>query len=111
VVAANLALRFLLELAGFAAVGWWGWHVSGSTLGGLALAIALPLAVAVVWGAFISPKAKVEVSRVVWYGLQVVIFGAAALALASVWAPWAGIVFALVVVANTTLLAISGEAR
>jgi hypothetical protein len=48
---------------------------------------------------------------VVWYGLQVVIFGAAALAFASVWSPWAGIAFALVAIANTALLAAAGEAR
>jgi hypothetical protein len=110
-VAANLGLRFFLELAALAAMGWWGWHSGGSTPGRLALAIVLPLVVAVVWGVFIAPKAKVKVSRPVWYGLQVVIFGAAALALASVWSPWAGVAFALIVVANTTLLAIAGERR
>ena len=72
-VAANLGLRFLLELAALAAVGWWGWHIGGSTLGRLVLAIVLPLGVALVWGAFIAPKARVKVSRPVWYGLQVLI--------------------------------------
>ena len=110
-VAANLALRFLLELVALAAVGWWGWHVGGSTSGQLSLAIALPLAVALAWGAFIAPKARFSVSRPVWYGLQVVIFGAAALALASVWSTAAGIAFALVIVANTTLLALAGKRR
>ena len=110
-VAANLGLRFLLELVALSAVGWWGWQSGGSTFGRVALAVALPLVVALVWGAFIAPKARFDVSRVVWYGLQVVIFGAAALALASVWSPWAGIAFALVVIANTALLAAAGEAR
>ena len=110
-VAANLGLRFLLELAALSAVGWWGWHTGNSTLGRLALAVVLPLTVGVVWGAFIAPKARVEVSRPVWYGLQVVIFGAAALALASVWSPWAGAAFALIVLTNFALLAIAGERR
>ena len=110
-VASNLGLRFLLELAALAAVGWWGWHIGGSTLGRLVLAIVLPLGVALVWGAFIAPKARVKVSRPVWYGLQVLIFGAAALALVSVWSPWAGVAFALIVAANTALLAIAGERR
>jgi hypothetical protein len=110
-VAANLGLRFLLELAALAAVGWWGWHTGGSTLGRLALATVLPLVVAVVWGVFIAPKARVKVSRPVWYALQIVIFGSASLALASVWSPWAGVAFALIVVANIALLAIAGERR
>lgn len=109
--AANLGLRFLLELAALAAVGWLGWHTGGSTVGRVALAVVLPLVVAVVWGAFIAPRARFKVSRAVWYGLQVVIFGAAALALASMWSPAAGIVFALVVLANTALLAVADEAR
>jgi cytochrome b len=110
-VTANLALRFVLELAALAAVGWWGWRSGGSTLGRVALAVVLPVAVAVVWGLFIAPKARFHVSKPVWYGLQVLIFGAAALALASVWTPVAGIALALIVVANTTLLAFAGERR
>ena len=110
-VASNLGLRFLLEVAALAAVGWWGWHIGGSTWGRLVLAIVLPLGVALVWGALIAPKARVKVSRPVWYGLQVLIFGAAALALVSVWSPWAGVAFALIVAANTALLAIVGERR
>jgi hypothetical protein len=103
---ANLGLRFLLELAALAAVAWSGWQAGGSVAASLALAIALPIVVAVVWGAFVSPRARFDVPRPVWYGLQVVIFGAASLALASAWAPAAGIVFALVVAANLALLAI-----
>ena len=98
--AANLALRFVLELCALAAVAWWGWTVN------VALGVALPLAVVVVWGAFISPKARFQVPQAVWYGLQAIIFGAAALALAAVWSTAAGIVFALVVAANLGLLAI-----
>jgi len=101
---ANLGLRFLLELAALAAVAWWGWETGGSAAPSLALAIGLPTVVAVVWGAFIAPKAPFHVSRPVWYGLQVAIFGGASLALASAWSPAAGIVFALVVAANLALL-------
>jgi cytochrome b len=66
VVAANLGLRFLLELVALSAVGWWGWQLGGSTFGRVALAAALPLVVALVWGAFIAPKARFEVSP--WSG-------------------------------------------
>jgi hypothetical protein len=102
--AVNLGIRFLLELAALGAVGWWGVDTGGSILGKVVLGAGLPLVVAVVWGRFISPKASVKVSRPVWFALQAVIFGAAALALVSVWSVAPGIVFAIVVAANTALL-------
>ena len=54
---ANLALRFLLELAALAAVGYWGWDA-----GGPLLAIAAVAAVAVVWGLFVAPKRRFDLS-------------------------------------------------
>ena len=104
---ANLGLRFLLELASLGAVAWCGWEIGNSTAAQVLLAIVFPLVFALVWGTFIAPKAAVRVSRPVWYGLQIVLFGAAALALASVWLVWAGIVFALVVAANLVALAVA----
>jgi uncharacterized protein DUF2568 len=98
--AANLGLRFLLELGALAALGWWGWTVHP------ALGLVLPVVTAVVWGLFVSPKARYPVSRVAWYAIQVVIFGAAALALGAVWSVVAGIVFALAVAANLVVLAV-----
>jgi len=103
-VPANLALRFLLELAALAAVSWCGWELGSSTAARLALAVVFPLAVAFVWGTFIAPKARVKVSRPVWLALQIAIFVLAALALAVVWSPWAGIALLLVFVANLLLL-------
>ena len=94
-VPANLALRFVLELAALAAVAWCGWELGGSTAARLALAVLFPLAVAFVWGTFIAPKARVKVSRPVWLALQIGIFVVAAIALASVWSPWAGIALLL----------------
>ena len=104
---ANLGLRFLLELASLGAVAWCGWEIGNSTAAQVLLAIVFPLVFALVWGTFIAPKAPVQLPRVVWYGLQVVLFGGAALALASVWSAWAGIVFAVVVAANLVVLAVT----
>jgi hypothetical protein len=103
-VPANLALRFLLELAALAAVSWWGWETGGSTAARLALAIVFPLAVAFVWGTFIAPKARVKVARPVWLVVQIAIFVVAAHALAVVWSPWLGIALLLLFVANLLLL-------
>lgn len=65
-----LTIRFLCELGALVAVGWWGYHVH------IALAIALPLIVGVVWGLFVAPRAKTRlrdpwrflVESVVWVG-------------------------------------------
>src|SRR5215831_14486158 len=103
---ANLGLRFLLELAALGSVAWCGWVIGNSTAAQVLLAIVFPLVFALAWGTFIAPKAPVRVPRPVWYGLQFVLFGAASLALASVWSTWAGIVFALVVAAHLVVLAV-----
>lgn len=67
---AILTVRFLCELGVLVAVGWWGYHVH------LALAIALPLAVGIIWGLLIAPRAKRRqrdparfiVESIVWTG-------------------------------------------
>jgi hypothetical protein len=97
---ANLGLRVLLELAAIAAVAWWGWGAQGWWLGLLAAA-----ALIVVWGTFIAPKRRVQVPPAVWWALQVVVFGAAALALGAAWSVVAGVVFALVVAVHLGLAA------
>ena len=80
---ANLVLRFLLELGALGAAGYWGATVPGGRPIKTALAIGAPVAVALVWGVFISPKALIPTGR---YGraiLGFVVFSLAALALAA----------------------------
>ena len=50
----NLALRFLLELVAWGAVGLWGWSVTDGALRYL-LAMGLPLLVMALWGIFAVP--------------------------------------------------------
>jgi hypothetical protein len=87
--AANLALRFLLELAALAALAYWGWGVTW------ALAIAAPATWIVLWATFGSPKARVTLSTPQRIAFEAVVFGAAAVAL---WAAgqelWAVVLFA-----------------
>lgn len=54
-VIANLALRFLLELAALGAVGYWGFSASHSWLVKLVAGIGLPLVMAAAWGIFRVP--------------------------------------------------------
>ena len=73
--AANLALRFLLELAALTALAYWGWGVSW------VVAIAAPAAWIALWATFGSPKARVTLSATQRIAFEAVVFGAAAVAL------------------------------
>jgi Protein of unknown function (DUF2568) len=79
----NSGVRFLLELAALGATGSWGWQ-TGSGVGRPLLAIAAPLAVAVVWGLLLAPRARWFPPLGVRVGLEVAVFGSAAAALADV---------------------------
>ena len=55
--AANLALRFLLELTALAALVYWGLRTGATLLADVLLAVAAPLAFATLWGLFVAPRA------------------------------------------------------
>ena len=78
--AANLGLRFLLELGALAAVGYWGLE-TGDGLLGWVLAIAAVGAVIAVWALFVSPKHTIETSKQVSFAIELAVWVAAAAAL------------------------------
>lgn len=80
--AANLALRFLLELAALAALGYWGGTAPTSTAARAVLAVALPVAAAAFWGIFVAPRARVVLPTGVRMMLGLLVFAVAAAALA-----------------------------
>ena len=88
--AANLALAFVVELAGLAVLGWWGYDA-----GGIALAIVFPLVAAAAWGAFMAPKARRHVPVVGLAALAAVVAG-----LVEVGHPVLAAGFAVVALAN-----------
>ena len=53
--AANLILRFFLEIIALISLGVWGWKQSGSWFR-LLLAIGIPVIIAVIWGTFAVPN-------------------------------------------------------
>jgi hypothetical protein len=79
---ANLALRFLLELALLAALGVWGAHAGATGFLSDTLAVAAPLAAVILWGAFVSPKARVPAGWQARLGVELALFGAAIAGLA-----------------------------
>ena len=101
---ANLALRFLLELCALAAIGLWGFQIGQGTLMKFGLGIGAPLLAAVVWGAFVSPRAAVPVPLAVWLLLQALIFGLAIAGLIATGHQTLAWIFVLAVVINSILL-------
>ena len=92
---ANLGLRFLLELGLLVGVGWWGGHVVGWWA-----AVALPLGAALVWGSFLSPRARWTMPPAARLVLELVLFGLAAAGYYGAGRPWLGVGFAAAVVVS-----------
>lgn len=99
----NLALRFLLELAGLAAFGYWGWTQFDGALR-FVMAIGLPILAAAIWGTFRVPndasangKAPVPVPGIVRLLIEVDFFGFATWCLFNTGATTAGWIFGIAV--------------
>jgi hydrogenase/urease accessory protein HupE len=98
--AANLTLRFLLELCALAAVAYWGSRVSDSTAVNVALAVAAPLALATYWGVVLSPKAKNRPDPPLRTVLELGALGLAVAALATAGEPVLAAILAVTAVLN-----------
>jgi hypothetical protein len=101
--AANLALKFLLELGALAAFAYWGSR-TGPTAVNVVLGVGAPLAMAVVWGTWAAPKASRRLAGRARIGLELSVFTLAALALVAAGAPVIAAIFAALVVLNAVLL-------
>jgi hypothetical protein len=103
VKAANLALRFALELAALAAFAYWGTTLHGTAVSALA-AVAVPLAMIVLWGTFAAPHAQHRLSRAIRIPFELAVFALAAGALLAAGArvPAAGV--AALVLLNSVVL-------
>jgi hypothetical protein len=77
----NLALRFILELCGLAALGYWGFHTGKGLITKIGLGIGTPLLIAIVWAMFGSPAAPVKLSAPLHLLLELLVFGMPAIAL------------------------------
>jgi hypothetical protein len=99
----NLGLLFLVELAGLAIFGWWGWNARGSTALRLVLAVGLPLIAAVLWGLFAAPTANYG-SPVVTAVVKIAFFGLSGLALWTHDHHLLATAFVLVVAANMLII-------
>jgi len=80
--AANLVVKFLLELAAFASLAVWGWRV-GDLASGIVLAVAAPAAAIAIWARYAAPKSPRRLPLRWRAPLELGIFGLSAAALAA----------------------------
>jgi hypothetical protein len=105
---ANDGLRFVLELAALTALGYWGFAEHDGVLQWL-LGLGAPLLAAVIWGAFVAPKASrptVDPARLL---LELAVFGSGVAALFAADAPVLGAVFAGLVALHLVLTFALGQ--
>ena len=89
-----LAVRFACELAALVALAWWLWFVLG---------VVVALAVAVVWGVLIAPKASRRLTDPARLVLELAIFALATVAYLAVGQPVVAVAFAILAVATAVL--------
>jgi len=82
----TLAVRFGLELAMLGIYGAWGWRAANGPLA-VVLALGLPLLAAILWGAFVSPKAAVAAPGIVRLAVEAALFSGAVWMLINLGAP------------------------
>ena len=101
--AANLALKFLLELAAIAAFAYWG-ASTGDSVVSVLLAVAAPAVAVVLWGTFAAPKATRRLADAARVPFELAVFALAAAALAAAGNAALALAFAALVVVNAALL-------
>jgi hypothetical protein len=98
----TLAVRFLCELAMLAALAYWGFTV-GDGIGAWVLGVGAPLLAAVVWGAWVAPKARWPVPMPVRVVIELVLFGAAVGGLAVAGQPVLAVVLGIAALVTSLL--------
>jgi len=102
----SLAVRFLLELCMYAAVGYWGFTTQPSWVLKILLGIGLPVLMAVLWGTFLAPKATRPLSGASFLTLELILFSTGATALFASGKPTLGWIYIIVLTINKILLTV-----
>jgi Protein of unknown function (DUF2568) len=106
--AANLALKFLLELAAFAALAYWG-ATTGGGAASILLAVAAPAVAVALWAVFAAPRSERRLGEAVRIPFEIAVFAVAVVALVAAGAPVAALLLAALVLLNAALLTVLGQ--
>jgi len=105
---ANLALKFLLELAAFAAFAYWGTTV-GTGVASVLVAIATAGTAIVLWARFAAPRSSRRLPTATRVPFELSVFGLAAATMAAAVSLLAAFAFALAFLVNAVLLTLFGQ--
>ena len=108
--AVNEGLAFLLEVLALGGLAWWGADTGHGLAAKILLGAGAPVLAAVAWGLFAAPRARFQVPLPAVLAVKVIVFGLAAVAVATIGRPGIAIAFAVVVVINTALATIDRDA-
>ncbi len=108
---ANAVVRFGLELCALGALGYWGFEAGDGLALNLMLGLGAPLAFALVWGAYVAPKAPYRLADPQRLMLEIAVFGLAAIALLAANVGGLAVVLALAVAVNIGLMFVLGQRR
>ena len=100
---AALGLKFFCELLAFAAFGYLG-ATTGPVFANVVLGVGLPLIAIFVWAQWCAPRAPKRLRNPALTVVEMTIFLIAAVAMFVAIAPWLGILYAIVVIANQRVL-------
>jgi Kef-type K+ transport system membrane component KefB len=103
--AANLVLKFGLELAAIAALAFWGTRAADGVLA-VVLAVGAPAVFIVLWGRFAAPRSSHRLSTRSRIPFELGLFALAALALVLADSPGLAAIFAALVAGNAALLTV-----
>jgi hypothetical protein len=100
---ANLALKFILELAAFAGLAAWGSSLDGLVTR-VVCAVAAPAAAIVIWGLFAAPRSPRRLSLRARVPLELGVFVLSAVAMGAAGHQRLAVAFAIAVVVNAAAL-------
>jgi hypothetical protein len=103
---AALAMRFFVEVLGIVAVAFWGWQTGPDGIGRIALAVGAAVALIVVWGVVVAPKADNPLRQQARDIIGTVLLLVAAAGLAAAGQPQLALVFAVVIVVDWLALVV-----
>ena len=99
----SLALKFLLELAAFAGLAYWGAH-TGSGAASVLLAVAAPALAIALWAVFAAPRSERRLATPARVPFELGVFGVAAVSLLVAGAAVAAVLLAVLSLVSAALL-------